>query len=822
MLRGLCLVGSLIALMALPESIQAQSRIKVSNIRLGFPLGSPQANSTIRGAFKAGQWTPITADLECLEDTQESVRVVGEVIDNEEAATRISIHLPPMTKGQTLSGEELSLLVIKPGNSYPSVSIRVLGAESGKEFGLATSRASQSLSTASFLVLTVGWPSNSIALLDQDENEQPNAANESRLLRRGWVDTAQVLKVGQLPEQWIGYSAVDLMVLGTANREFWTELTSPAHEKRRHALIEWVQRGGRLVVSAGTNADLLASFKELQEILPATIPENGPRKVAALPFVWAAPSSVSGKVSGVVRFPNGKNEVATTLLSLRGDRPVRTILREFPENAPLKDQRPLAVQGSFGSGRITLIGLDLDAAPFTSWPDRPWFWEHLIDSSGFRLPGIGEKAVSANQEYNELGKGLQRSLDFFEGIPVVSFGWVALFILLYLILIGPLEYLFLKKVLKRLELTWLTFPLIVATVSAAAYLTAHSLKGGDLKINKLDVVDIDLASNRIEGQAWFTLFSPKINDYTLAVEPASAAPGVDRPWAGGTTANALDTVVSWSGNADRRAGTGGGFFSKRYQYHTGTDPKTNRDLYADGLQNVPIQVWTTKAFTGRYSAPLDPAKPLIQAELSVNASDPNVLMGTITSHLPVEEFSDIALVWRDKAYSLSDLPIGVTKSITMTTGHGGGVRSVESDLKSWLTNFAARYPEGVVPPKVTGGRYSSEAGSTSNPHFRLWPILFYESAHNTEIRSGLMDNAGVRRLDQSWRVQDDHPEQAILLLRIRTQEGPAEEMTTSKLSPSRLWVGELPSSGNNRPALTGTLKQETYIRIFIPVKLPTK
>ena len=38
-------------------------------------------------------------------------------------------------------------------------------------------------------------------------------------------------------------------------------------------------------------------------------------------------------------------------------------------------------------------------------------------------------------------------------------------------------------------------------------------------------------------------------------------------------------------------------------------------------------------------------------------------------------------------------------------------------------------------------------------------------------------------------------EQAILVLRIPTRETPAEEMTRSAGSPSRLWLGELPTSG---------------------------
>ena len=49
-------------------------------------------------------------------------------------------------------------------------------------------------------------------------------------------------------------------------------------------------------------------------------------------------------------------------------------------------------------------------------------------------------------------------------------------------------------------------------------------------------------------------------------------------------------------------------------------------------------------------------------------------------------------------------------------------------------------------------------------------------------------------------------------------EGPAEAMTMNGASPSRLWLGTLPAVGQSRPALPGTLDQETYVRIFIPIQ----
>src|SRR5262249_32836989 len=134
-------------------------------------------------------------------------------------------------------------------------------------------------------------------------------------------------------------------------------------------------------------------------------------------------------------------------------------------------------------------------------------------------------------------------LEQFEGVPVISFGWVALFILLYILVVGPLDYLFLKKVVKRLELTWITFPTVVIAVSAAAYFTAYHLKGSELRINKLDLVDVDLQTARAYGRTWFSLFSPRIQKYTIGVEPgerwAAPADGGVEP----------ATIVTWFGES---------------------------------------------------------------------------------------------------------------------------------------------------------------------------------------------------------------------------------------------------------------------------------
>src|SRR5262249_24237247 len=158
----------------------------------------------------------------------------------------------------------------------------------------------------------------------------------------------------------------------------------------------------------------------------------------------------------------------------------------------------------------------------------------------------------------------------------------AVFILIYIIIVGPVDYLFLKKGVKRLELTWITFPTVVIAVSAGAYYAAYYLKGNDLRINKVDLVDLDLKGGHSYGTTWFSLFSPRIQLYTIGIEPVP-------PAIGGSQSKAdASTVVSWLGRPESTFGgtnrpRSQGIFKRTYEFETD----------ARALRNVPIQVWTS-------------------------------------------------------------------------------------------------------------------------------------------------------------------------------------------------------------------------------------
>jgi hypothetical protein len=121
-----------------------------------------------------------------------------------------------------------------------------------------------------------------------------------------------------------------------------------------------------------------------------------------------------------------------------------------------------------------------------------------VDNAGGTSSGAARSFY--NSGVTDLASQLRVALEQFPRVKLIPFGWVAFLIFLYILAIGPGDYLFLKRVVKRMELTWLTFPAIVIGVSLLAYYAAYRLKGDDLLINKIDVVDVDQVSGLTRGR----------------------------------------------------------------------------------------------------------------------------------------------------------------------------------------------------------------------------------------------------------------------------------------------------------------------------------
>jgi hypothetical protein len=766
---SLVLAAALLSVFATPGLAQKPPRLKIEDVQVGFGSSPPVAE------FKSGFWTPVYVYLKAGPDgTDAGGRLTVETADSDEVRGRYTVAFPK------LDPEEIFMVqtYTKPGRTECNITAEING-----KIMATDQRDVHSVEMGDLLFVVLGSPLPSLKpALNPKQKGNSEDEDDSSYVHQGRCRVTAMGDVSKLPKLWFAYEPADLVILTTGKRDSFLTALLNEREGRKEALVEWVRRGGNLVVSVARNHDVLRDreFEVLANMLPVAV--TGTVPVPHLREVEMHAGLATEKDRSFPRPRDGKFEVAK--LEPKPGRSTETLLYWN------KDQKetPLVVRGAFGLGSVTVVALDLDEPPFKGWRGQQGVLDWLVKTTTPAFSdAVGENAPNRrydSQQITDIGGELENALEQFDEIPVISFGWVALFILIYILVVGPLDYFFLKKVVKRLELTWITFPTVVITISVAAYFTAYWLKGNDQKINKVDLVDIDLETQQIYGNSWFTIFSPRIQHYTIGLEPAETdwapAPASGKSW---------PVLVSWMGRQD--AGWGGpnrgqsqGLFRRAYDYADN----------AVGMSGVPIQVWSTKTFASSWQASFDPARPLVSADLRLRDKN-KPYSGTITSRLPVP-LEEVYIYWAEGSsgnwYSLGELVPNTPKRVD-----GAFVAPV--NMTSWLQLPPSKQSPG------TGKSVSAPASSI------MRHVMFYGRPTSSSQR-----NLSLRELDQSWRLP--HADEVFVVGRIPRREGPAEDISQSKESPSRIWLGQLPATGSARPPLNGTLSQDTYVRMIIPVK----
>lgn len=785
-----------IFLVSLPTAGMAQVEVedlkprrpKIEKVRTGFVGGGITRQATAYGDFKSGAWTPIYVDVIAGSEPIEKGRIVIEGTDCDDVKNTYTVPLTPLERG-----EQRQVMGYTKMSAFDTeVNITLFN---GNQRLAERKESASGLDMGHVLYLAVGsrlpglvralpkQQSVPIVLDPQEDNPQINEAQtDGRYV--GYLDD-----VRQLPSRWFGYESADVVILLTGNRPFITDLQND-HEvnkdaSRYAALAEWVRRGGRLIVFAGRNYDMVASLDARQPMLPV-------RLLGANPD-----ADTTGFRSGEEPLPPGMH---LTRFEAKAGQSIKVVPSQ---STPVS--KAIMVQGRHGMGHVTVVGFDPEQAPFIRWKGQTQFWKNRIlddpqapratvTSRYGRLQGGFGQVQFGGDEGNELGSQFQQSLEDFQDVPVVSFGYIALFILVYILIVGPLDYVFLKKVVKRLEWTWITFPIVVLVISTVAYFMAYRMKGKDQRVNKVDLVDIELIGKQAQvyGHSWFTIFSPRIQHYTVAVEPAA-----DIGWA---PREKTATVVSWLGRPDdssrgSRRPRSQSLFRRTYEW----EPD------ASGMKGVPIPVWSTKSFSADWASTEPMPAPFESDIQEINGK----LTGRITSRLPVP-LDDVILLWKSPRDGslVQYAPLG---SALVPNGERGvdNLFNSPNTQPSALTTWASQGPQSPAAPPRDG----SPQPTYSSNSLTVTEFLFRRLLDNQSQRR----NSGLRILDQSARVQQGG--ELVLLGRMYRTDGTAEEISTDKRSPTRLWLGQLPKAGETRPAMNGTLSQETFVRVFIPVPI---
>jgi hypothetical protein len=199
----------------------------------------------------------------------------------------------------------------------------------------------------------------------------------------------------------------------------------------------------------------------------------------------------------------------------------------------------------------------------------------------------GSQGRLTHSGITDLASQLHAVQEHFPSIQRSSSWFVMAWILVYTVLIGPIDFVLVHKLLKRPAVTWLTFPLLVG---AAVWLTVwhgQRANGGQLLLNQLDVCDVDERTNSVRATTWLTAYSPENRRYrvTVSANEVGAAAGAANP--------AVNPFVTWSGIPElgfRGMYRAGGFEVGRAGYRF--------ENSAAAIADLPIGIWSTKTLTG--------------------------------------------------------------------------------------------------------------------------------------------------------------------------------------------------------------------------------
>jgi hypothetical protein len=537
------------------------------------------------------------------------------------------------------------------------------------------------------------------------------------------------------------------------------------------AMATWVKRGGHLVISVGNRWQTVKE-SPLGKLLPAEI--VGSKSVGRLSPEFRALESLGGQKS--LLEVTGDGMLVAELGSIQG--------WTLPESPGGKREGALVIRGVQGFGTVTLLAFDVNAPPFRDWKDKKQFWSSLLDLSkpskeNNNIVWSGGLPISP-----DVAAWIDELLQSFPSVTVVPFSWVALLILGYILLIGPIDYFFLKRFIGKLEWTWITFPILVALVSVGAYMAAYRLKGDKLLINRFEMVDIDQTSQSLRGQSFFSIFTPEINRYTVTTEPSL---GADGSWADLTGSRAsLDRIssgcgrlASWESGSTRIATNVLG--GAGYSYST-PDPTT--------VVDAPIPVWSVMSFRSQWLAQ---AKQVIEPNLAVGTiNDSTALVGSITNRLGVP-IEDAFLIYSDYAYELGTLAVD-------------GAVTLDTTNQKTLPTLRASYPIQML----SVNQYN--VGPTGHPN------TSQQSHHGRRSTAFLLGAtlsprvADSEEKDLSNCVLDDWS------LRDHARAGRAILIGRTEAPGGKLWINQKPEAGKDPSTPNAVVTQTTLVRIIIEPK----
>ena len=421
-----------------------------------------------------------------------------------------------------------------------------------------------------------------------------------------------------LPTDWYGYEGVNVVVVTTSDADQLDRWEA----SQVAALRRWVEQGGRVMLCVGANGErAIGQAGPLASLVPGAFSHVVTMRNLSPLETYVASTQAIDSIDVAGQPPELK-------LSLLAEPRGKLVVSE----SSAQGTRPIVIRAPLGFGQVLYVGVDLDQPPFTQWEGRRRLLERLIRGdttiSTERRPAREGGGQLVHLGYDDLIGQLRCALDQFTGVRLIPFSWVAALIVVYLVLLGPVDYFFLRDLLRRMHWTWVTFPLLAIIFCLVALVLHARSRAPGIKVNQVDVVDVDVGDGLVRGTTWAHVYSPRTDAYDLALRPQPAVK---------TGSGDESTLLSWQGlpGLENKAAA---LFATPYTI--------GRESSQTTVHQVPIPIDGTKIVTARWWQETSLAS---SADLRVNAE--GLLQGSVVNPLEVE-LTDCMVMFENWVYRL--------------------------------------------------------------------------------------------------------------------------------------------------------------------------
>lgn len=564
---------------------------------------SPSWHAGFNDFVKLGHWVPVTITVP-VDQEREPIRYAINMLDGDE--TPVTYEGPLTRTEPARDGHQTFEMLCRFGRRFGVFHIRLFDAAEASVFesdGTIQDSEIQFDSSTDHLTILV---SDNEAFGNQIEKATlSNLRDGNRRLVR--LNSGQPIPVEPVAWQSVNRIIVPLQSATAMHRD--ADATWSAMER-------WVGQGGELVLVGGEALSAMEISPSLNRLLPMNIGE--------------AQRLDSGRT--IERFVGnsrqqliGRNEQGPLFSSLEIDEQFEcTTIVEGESGSPLVVRYP------HGLGEVTIVAFDLESETITGWSSYPVLLEkifnrQIIDQKESRTASTKGGSAVTHFGYNDLAGQLLVPLDDFTTVRFLDFTLIAVLISVYILAISVGDWFLLKRLLGRMELTWITFPLTALLFCGIAWTIASLTRPSSIQINQMEILDFDTVNRTSRGTSWMNLYSPSARtiDVAIASETDQGLP-ITR------------SIVSWQGLP------GDGLGGMETQTTTGFQRIAYRQeleagQLADGvnctIKSLPLRVSSTRSLVGRFEMDDWPEFP---AALRLKRDR---LEGTIENTMPFDIFN---------------------------------------------------------------------------------------------------------------------------------------------------------------------------------------